>query len=336
MTKELVVEQRLEQATVVENVEEGGRRRLVFEAIVSEMDYVNKNGRMYPADVLWPLFEQVNADISAYPGEVDHPLDPHRQSFSNNGIRWHSFWREGNYVKGRGEVIWTARGTDLAANLEAGVKVGFSTRTWAGFEEVEMEGRTVRVAREADPPYVDAVVKPSVNHARVTVVSREEEENNLMEKELQAALEAKGAAEGKLTDAAEARQAAEQRATTAEQRVTTLESEIEQLKADLKSAQDKLAEIAATEAEGALSGKLNSLTEGHRFAATIVTEARKLGVTLENAEVVVSTLKALVEAAATPDEGTPRGDVSTREDENENTPEVSAEQEQELRLAGLA
>ncbi len=334
-TRELIIEQRIEKAVILEDAPlENGQRRVSFEAIVSEADYINRNGRMYPLSVLWPAFDAVNQDLAAYPGAVGHPMDP---SFEDNGIMWSSFWMEGNYVKGRGSVIWTAKGSDLAANLEAGVKVGFSTRTYASFEDQTIDGQTVRVAREMDPPYVDAVLTPSVKHATVLSVSKEQLDMELEEK-LTAANEAVVAVEaklvsanenaaliaGELAEAVSAGEVAAERALAAEARIVELEA--------------KLAERAELEAVDALEARLITLTGGHRFAPTIIAEAKKLGVSLETAEMIVNVLTPLVEGAASAhnEEGTPKGDLTTNEDAPAViAPERTPAEEAELYIAHL-
>jgi hypothetical protein len=334
-SRELIIEQRLEQATILEDAPlENGQRRVSFEAIVSEADYINRNGRMYPMNVLWPAFELVRQDLAAYPGAVGHPMDP---SFEDIGIMWSDFWMEGNYIKGRGSVVWTAKGSDLAANLEAGVKVGFSTRTYASFEDQTIDGQTVRVAREMDPPYVDAVLTPSVKHATVLSVSKEQLDMELEEK-LTAANEAVVAVEAKLVEANEsaaliagelaeavaASEVAAARALAAEARIVELEAII--------------AERAEVEAVEALEARLITLTSGHRFAPTIIAEAKKLGVSLETAEMIVNVLTPLVEGAASAhnEEGAPKGDLSTTEDAPiAALPERTPAQEAELYEAHL-
>jgi chromosome segregation ATPase len=155
--------------------------------------------------------------------------------------------------------------------------------------------------------------------------------------------------EGQLAEANIARDEAVAAREGAEARVAELESEREQSSAALTEVQDKLAaaemriaELAVVEAEAALKAKLNELVEGHTFAATIISEARELGVTIESAEKVVGRLKVLVEAAASAanEVPAPRGDLSTDEDVETPAETVAgsvytAEQLKDLRDANL-
>lgn len=320
MTRKLVVESRATKVKVLEAAEDGSFR---FEATVSEADYTNANRRRYPMEVLWPAFERMKNRLEMHPGLVDHPgfFDP--ASVSDVGIMWEDFWKEGNLIVGRGRIIPTAKGKDLEAAMAAGVHTGFSTRGYGDTEEQTIDGQTVNVMVAYDfapDGSVDAVINPSVRHARIRNFRKEDLD---MDEELKQALEAKGAAEGKLAEA----QAA---LTTATERVTTLESQNADLTAKLDIANARIAELEAAEAgaaaqraENELTAKLNELVEGHPFAPAIIAEARELGVTVENAERLVPRLKALVEAAASQhnegEGGNPRGDLRTDEDADPKT-----------------
>jgi hypothetical protein len=309
-------ESRFERVTVLENFGDAGVFR--FEAVVSEMDYINQNRRMYPESVMWPAFETVNAVIERHPGTVDHP-DPYGPvSVDDLGVAWESFRREGSLIIGVGRIIETARGKNLRAAMEAGVAVGFSTRGRGDGEEQQIAGRTVYVLSEYQLDTVDAVVDPSVGHARIRSFTKEERET--MENELEQANEARQVAETRiaeletqLAEATSARETAEAALTSTNEAHAALLAERDARIAELETA------LESRQAD-ALEAKLISLTSEHRFAATIIAQAKALGVTLETAENVVSVLSGVIEGVAASanediaDQGAPRGDVSTEED----------------------
>lgn len=348
MTREIIVESRIAPVTVLESAE---GKTLRFEAVVSEADHLNRNRRVYPETVLFPAFERLNENIAQYGGvggAVDHPGPFNPSAIPDIGIKWEGFRFEGKQVIGTGSVVPTTRGRDLAAVIEAGLPVGFSTRGFGESEEAEdtLRGKHRVMKAGFELETIDAVVDPSVFHARLRHYRRESIEE--MNEELNAALEAKGAAEAKLTSS-EARVAelegtvAEKSSTveTLEARVTELTQANESLTARVGELEAELSESRQQAEENALTAKLNELVEGHRFAPTIIAEARELGVTLESAEKVVTRLKALVEAAgasANEDAGQPRGVVESDEDAAQQTAEgteLSDEDEAELRAAGL-
>ena len=343
MSKQLVQEERRAPVKILEADGSGIFR---FSAVVSEAGLLNRNRRVYPEDVLFPAFEAYNTALmhgEGEPGMVDHP--EYHASMSDIGIVWESFTFEGKLVIGNGRIVPTQRGKDLQVAMEAGIAVGFSTRGYGELEEfVAVDGKPAYRMKAYDLETVDAVVSPSVKHARVRNFTKEETE--LMEEELRVAKEALAAAEARIAEleSAATTQAGEHAAVVADRDElhTTLEAAQAQV-TELEAAAVELTalkvEAEALRAENELTAKLNELTEGHRFAPTIITKARELGVSLENAERVVVTLKALVEAAgaAANEQVAPRGDVSTDEDADEPTVTVkyTAEQLKDLRESNL-
>jgi hypothetical protein len=340
---EALCEELIAPVEVLENAQGGVFR---FKAVVSEADFLNGNRRIYPQDVLFPAFERLNEAIAgktAQPGLVDHPEPFNPSSVSDIGIAWTGFSFEGKQVFGEGRIVPTAKGRDLQAAMEAGIPVGFSTRGFGTSEEIEVEGgKKARRMLELELETVDAVVNPSVRHARVQSYAKEEKdrmEQELLEAKaaLEAAEAAKAAAEAKVAELEAQLAEAATRAEAAESRATELEGRV----AELETLE---AEAAALRAENELTAKLNELTEGHRFAATIIAEARELGVNIENAEKVVTRLKGLVEGVAASANETPgpRGvlsDEEERQDEgdqgDENAHELTEAEIEELRQAGL-
>lgn len=312
---DLLIETRISDVRLVESDTPGICR---FEADVSEAEYVNANNRKYRADVLERAFEEMNAQIALHPGAVDHP-DWTGLSITDLGIVWEQFWREGMVWKGRGRTIDTAKGRDLRAALEAGVPIGFSTRGWGKGHEEKIDGRTVLVLdefsfnRDGQRGGVDAVVNPSVRHARVTSVRKEDEDQ--MEKELKEAQEELAAAQKRIAELESELAQATSRADESEKAKAQAESERDDLKSRVETLESELADFRKQADEAALEAKLVALTKDHRFGASIREGAKEIGVTLENAELVVAAVTKLIEAAASAaNEGNPRGVIQTDED----------------------
>jgi hypothetical protein len=343
MTAKLVVEHRPASPIKVLESTEGGVMR--FEAVVSEVDFVNRNGRRYPREVLWPAFETMKENLAKHPGLVDHPgfFDP--ASISGIGLMWEDFFMEGHQVIGRARIVNTQRGRDLAAAIEAGVAVGFSTRGYGSGEQKEIDGRTVYELTDysfSPDGSVDAVINPSVHHARLRGFTKEEldqmnEELQKAKADLEAANSARETAEAALAEA-------NGRVGALETERTDLQNEIEGLRADLEAAQAELVQFRADQEASQLEAKLVSLTSEHRFGATIRAEVNKLresGLPIngDNLEVIVTNLTALVEGAAGAanegSEGEPRGDLQTEEDTETPTVELTEEEIEQLRNAGL-
>lgn len=369
MTKQLIVEERFSPVKILEAEEGQPSGALRFEAVVSTADFVNRNSRIYPEDVLFPAFVAYNRLIDegvAQPGLVDHPGMFDGPSLAAVGIKWERFWFEGKDVVGRGSVVMTQRGSDLAALMKAGVSVAFSTRGYGETEEII--GPDGTPVQQMKPGYtldtVDAVCDPSVFRARVRRVSQEEKELMNELEELKALVEKltaelaeateklagfagveeshqseveglKGTVESLTNEKAGLEAQVAELTAKLEAQETARKEQVEDLEARIAELEAELAKERETATENALTAKLHELTEGHRFAQAIINEARELGVNLETVEKVVGRLTALVEAAgAAANEVAPRGDVSTDEDVPEE-PVVEGEKLNAEQLAEL-
>jgi len=89
----------------------------------------NKNGRMYPEQVLKNNVETLNDIIKArgLVGELDHPTDS-IVHFEHASHLITKLWWEGNSLMGEGEILSTPYGRTLRALLNDGVRVGISSR----------------------------------------------------------------------------------------------------------------------------------------------------------------------------------------------------------------
>jgi hypothetical protein len=323
---------------LVEDASEPGQeKKLRFKAIVSEADMLNGNRRIYPETVLNEAFTSLNTAIAegrAAPGLVDHP-GWDGASLADIGIKWERFYPMNKTWWGEGTVVPTAKGRDLAAALEALVPVGFSTRGYGESEEITWEdGKPAQRMKALELVTVDGVVNPSVRHARVQSFAKENLEVNV--EELQKALEEAVAKHEALVSTNEGHASTIESLNALVESLTARVAALETVEAELRTQIEAQAEQAA---EYALTNKLNELTAGHRFAATIISEARELGATIETAEKIVSRLTHLIEAAATASaeqSSQPRGDVSSDEDREEEVDDKLTEaQKDDLRAAGL-
>lgn len=337
--RELYIEERRVPVRMLEDAGDGFVR---FEAVVSEADFINRNRRIYPESVLFPAFEQLNARLAERPGLVDHPV--YSASVSDIGILWEGFHFEGKQVIGRGLIVPTAKGKDLAAVMQAGVAVGFSTRGYGVSEEIDYEGGKARRLVEFELEAVDAVVDPSVYHARVRSFTKEETER--MENELKQAQEALAEANARVEALTSELANLRSDQDSAQATIAELRNQLAEAQERVKTLESELTEARREQAEMQLEARINELTVEHRFGATIRAKIKSLResgvpVTLENVEALVGSLRELVEAAgaAANEEGTPRGVVGGYEEEGEVTEDndgLTDEELESLRVMGLA
>jgi hypothetical protein len=107
-----------------------GAKKYYLTGIFSEADTVNRNGRKYPKAVIEKAVneyksEYINNNIAL--GNVGHP-DHLRIDFLNAACLVESLEWKGNELHGRCRILDTPAGKTIQALIEAGVRVGISSR----------------------------------------------------------------------------------------------------------------------------------------------------------------------------------------------------------------
>lgn len=102
---------------------------LKFRGKFQEANAVNKNRRMYPESVLRSNVERLKEAVEnrGLIGELDHPTDSIIH-FENASHLISKLWWEKDVLMGEGEVLNTPSGKVLRSLIEAGVRVGISSR----------------------------------------------------------------------------------------------------------------------------------------------------------------------------------------------------------------
>lgn len=102
---------------------------LKFKGKFQEANAVNKNRRMYPYDILENNVKRLKEAVGGrgLVGELDHPTDSIIH-FENCSHLVTKLWWEGNTLMGEGEVLNTPSGQVLKSLINAGVRVGISSR----------------------------------------------------------------------------------------------------------------------------------------------------------------------------------------------------------------
>lgn len=115
-----------------------GKKRLYIEGIYLQGEIKNKNGRIYPMDILDKevaryMTEEVD-NRTAY-GELDHPDKP---SINLKHVSHHivSLKKEGNYYTGKALVASTPMGDVVRGLVSDGAKLGVSSRGMGSIKPV--------------------------------------------------------------------------------------------------------------------------------------------------------------------------------------------------------
>ena len=117
--------------------EKEGKKSYFIEGIIMQGDIVNRNGRMYPSNVLEKEVNRYNeqyvAKGRAY-GELGHPAGPtlnlERASHMFKNLR-----REGNDFVGRAKIMDTPMGNIVKSLISEGASLGISSRGMGSIKE---------------------------------------------------------------------------------------------------------------------------------------------------------------------------------------------------------
>tara|TARA_R110000782_G_scaffold147515_2_gene240293 strand:- start:1616 stop:2218 length:603 start_codon:yes stop_codon:yes gene_type:complete len=159
-------------------VKEGG---LILSGKLQEADRPNGNNRMYPEKVLKRevgKYKKIVDDNRAL-GELDHP-DSSIVNLANVSHMVVDIWMEGPAVMGKCKVLNTPAGEILRALVDAGVKIGISSRGLGSVSE--RMGQTI-VEEDFQLICFDIVSEPSTPNAFISLsegklMNEQAEKNN--------------------------------------------------------------------------------------------------------------------------------------------------------------
>lgn len=132
---------------------------IIMSGILQKADTLNKNGRVYPYDILKreadKYMELIKENVAG--GELDHP-DSAVVSLANVSHRVTEMWWEGKELWGRVQIAETDAGNTLKGLLKSGFKLGISSR---GVGSVKSEGGRDIVQDDFELIAFDYVSNPS-------------------------------------------------------------------------------------------------------------------------------------------------------------------------------
>ena len=156
----LITEVFNEDCEVLTEATEGGKKNYFIEGIFMQGDLKNRNGRIYPSQVLEKEMNRYNKDFIQTKralGELGHPDSP-----QINGDRVShlitEMKRDGSNFVGKAKILGTPMGEIVKTFIDEGVKVGVSTRglgsvkpTKEGIMEVQNDFHLATVDVVTDP-----------------------------------------------------------------------------------------------------------------------------------------------------------------------------------------
>lgn len=174
LDKKIIYEQAMATAVSIieESVTPNGQYKCVFKAKLQEADVVNNNKRVYPAETLQAVYEQLKEKAQARKlvGELDHPQPQGDQASKIKRSSTISLEKacilitdvefDGQAIYGICETLSNTAGMDLYYLLKDGLTIGFSLRA---FGETRNKGGGVVevVAKGIKALTYDVVANPS-------------------------------------------------------------------------------------------------------------------------------------------------------------------------------
>jgi len=166
--KNFLVETNYSKLEIIEEKSIGGKT--VMRGPVGKVDVKNRNGRVYPREVMEREIPKLLAESNrTYRlGAVDHPTTG--SSITDLAIKYTDMFIDNdNTVIAEMEIIPTHKGQDLEKLVRAGIEVGMSSRGAGETKYGKWKDGTeaLIVGNDYDLVTFDAVVNPSVAEARV-------------------------------------------------------------------------------------------------------------------------------------------------------------------------
>lgn len=155
-----------EEVSYVVEGTENGKKKFAIEGVFMQSDTVNRNGRVYPRQILEGEVDRYNKKYVMERralGELNHPSGP-TVNLDKVSHLITDLKMEGKDVKGKAKLLETPCGLIAQNLLEAGVRLGVSSRGMGslkesrGYKEVQKDFMLSAVDIVADPSAPNAFV----------------------------------------------------------------------------------------------------------------------------------------------------------------------------------
>ena len=134
----------------------GSKKKMYIEGVFLQGDLKNRNGRMYPVDILEREVNRYNSTFVKQGralGELGHPEGP-TVNLDRVSHKITSLVREGNNFRGKATLLSTPMGKIASSLIDEGVKLGVSSRGVGSLREssngCKMVGEDFQLATAAD------------------------------------------------------------------------------------------------------------------------------------------------------------------------------------------
>ena len=152
----LITEEISQVKFITEKMKGGKGKRLCIEGVFLQGGIKNRNGRMYPVDILEREVNRYNKTFvkeGRALGELGHPEGP-TVNLDRVSHKITSLVREGNNFRGKATLLSTPMGKIASSLIDEGVKLGVSSRGVGSLREsnngCKMVGEDFQLATAAD------------------------------------------------------------------------------------------------------------------------------------------------------------------------------------------
>lgn len=160
----LIVEHSQEVESQIILDESTKEKNTYIHGVFLQSELKNRNGRVYPKSVLEAAVNKYNElyiNQNRALGETEHPNYPN-PNLAKACIKIESLGWSGNDVIGKARVLNTTEGKNLAALIDAGVKVGVSSRGLGTVKQGKFNNETVNIVEsDYEIRAIDVVSAPS-------------------------------------------------------------------------------------------------------------------------------------------------------------------------------
>lgn len=189
-------------------LDDNGQSSGWYRQIVSRVDVLNDNMRLYPKSVYAAALDNLNAQNYPYPGESPHPASykgadgkvHFRTSVSNSVVKFRkAFIDEAGYVWAEYKTLDTAKGREVQAFLDEGLPIAFSNRMTGNTVRRTLNDCTADVATKLELYCWDVVLNPAeaasfgqpvrLTDAQIEEMRKSNEEDTYMDELLKMNLE---------------------------------------------------------------------------------------------------------------------------------------------------
>jgi hypothetical protein len=162
----LITETHQDDLKMIKESNADGTPQYYIEGIYMQAEKENKNGRLYPADVLLKEADRYDSEFvqkNRALGELGHPEGP-TVNLDKVSHCIKELWVDGNNVYGKAKILETPMGDIVAGLIKEGISIGVSTR---GMGSLEKKDKVNVVQDDFVLSAVDIVADPSAPDAFV-------------------------------------------------------------------------------------------------------------------------------------------------------------------------